>query len=344
MSKNIVLTGATGFVGSHIVEYFIENKVIEHFMPNGESKDKITFIPSCRDTKKLPHVYQKSCIQGDMKDQNTRENITKNADVICHTASWAEMNGTLKASQENYLHPTIALIDEAVKNGVKRFIFLSAINSNPIEQNKLHTKLPLEKIWPHYDTIMKIENHLKSVSNKMQVVILRVGFFTGKNYALGLLPILLPRLKTHLVPWLENGFTSLPLINGKDIAQAFYLAATKPIKENFNTIDIVGNKIPRVREVFHYLHTKYGYPLPLYSVSYSMAYIVARFMRCIYKLTPFDPLLVPAVVLLLEETNSNNDKAKELLGYKPVVDWRESIDIQIAEMKVKQTTNMRMNK
>lgn len=333
MSKNIVLTGAAGFVGSHIVEYFSHIQDKENML-----------IPSCRDKRKLPEVYHDRCIEGDMKDADTRLQLVKNADVICHTASWAEMNGTLKASQENYLYPTLALIDEAVKNGVKRFIFLSAINSRPIEQNKLHTQLSLDKIWPHYDTIMKIENYLKEVSNKMQVVILRVGFFTGKNYSLGLLPILLPRLKTYLVPYLKKGKTSVPLINGKDIAQSFYLSATEYLNDNFNVIDIVGKEIPSAREVFNYLHSKYGYPLPLYSVSFTLAYLVARFMRAVYKLTPFDPLLVPAVVLLLEETNSNNDKAKKLLGYKPEVDWRESIDIQIAEMGIRQTKNMRMNK
>lgn len=334
MSKKIIVTGATGFVGSHILEYFSHNKV-----------DGYDLIASCRDKRKIPHVYQDNAIEGDMKDEKSRELITKSADVICHTASWAEMNGTLEASQKNYLKPTIALIDQAMKNGVQRFIFLSAINSNPIEQNRLHTNLPLDKIWTHYDTIMKIENYLKNTaSKKMQVVILRVGFFTGKNYSLGVLPILLPRLKTHLVPWLKNGTTSVPLINGKDIAQAFILSSTKPLKNSFETIDIVGKEIPTARDVFSYLHTKHGYPLPLYSVSFGMAYFVARFMRFFYKCSSSDPLLVPAVVLLLEETNSNNDKAKELLDYTPVVDWRESIDIQIAEMSVRQTENMRMNK
>lgn len=334
MSKKIVVTGATGFVGSHILEYFSHLEV-----------DGYALIASCRDKRKIPHFYQDDAIEGDIKESTTVENITRKADVICHTASWAEMNGSLEDSQKNYLHPTITLIDEAIKNGVKRFIFLSAINSNPIEQNRLHTNLALDKVWAHYDTIMKIENYLKdTASKKMQVIILRVGFFTGKNYSLGVLPILLPRLKTHLVPWLNHGTTSVPLINGKDIAQAFILSATKLLKEDFYTIDIVGKEIPNAREVFDYLHTKYGYPLPLYSVSFNMAYLVARFMRCIYKLTPFDPLLVPAVVLLLEETNASNNKAKEILGYEPVVDWRESIDIQIEEMKVRQTTNMRMNK
>jgi hypothetical protein len=35
----------------------------------------------------------------------------------------------------------------------------------------------------------------------MKVVIVHAGIFTGQNYGLGLLPILLPRLKTHLVPF-----------------------------------------------------------------------------------------------------------------------------------------------
>ncbi len=334
MSKNIVVTGATGFVGSHIVEYFMEH----------EEKD-ITLIPSCRERKKLPKQVQDRAIEGDIKDKNTVENIVKSADVICHAASWAEMNGSVENSQKNYLNPTIYLINEAIKNGVKRFVFLSAINSNPIEQNRLHTSMPLSKIWAHYDTIMKIENYLKeSASKSMQVVILRIGLFTGKHYSLGILPILLPRLKTHLVPWIENGMTTLPLINGNDIAQAFQRASVKPLQEPFYVINIVGKEIPTVKEVFHYLHIKYRYPLPWYSVSFSMAYVVARLMRCVYKLMPFDPLIVPAIVLLLEETHADNEKAKEILGYDPMIDWRESIDIQIREMSVRQTKNMRMNR
>lgn len=335
MSKKIVLTGATGFVGSHIVEYFLDAEA---------QQDGLTLIPSCRDKAKLPECYQEQAIEGDLKDADTVEAITRHADVIFHAASWAEMNGTLENSKKNYLDPTIALIDKAVSNGVERFVFLSAVNSNPIEQNRLHTRLPLERIWPHYDTIMKIENYLKALSGKIQVVILRVGFFTGKNYSLGILPILLPRLKTRLVPWLEQGKTTVPLINGKDIAQAFYLAALRPLNEPFYTIDIVGNAVPNAKEVFGYLHAKYGYPLPLYSVSFGMAYRVAVWMQRLFSLTPYDPLLVPAVVLLLEETHANNDQAKALLGYAPVVDWRESIDIQIAEMQIRQRDNMRMNK
>ncbi len=329
MSRKIVITGATGFAGSHALESFQEQEGV---------------VASCKDSSKLPLFYQKSAIVGDLHNRELVDMLTKSAEVICHTASWAEMNGKLEESKREFLNPTLHLIKRAIANGVKRFIFLSAITSKPIEEERLHTKLPLEKIWAHYDSIMKIEEYLRLVSTQIEVVILRVGYFTGKNYALGLLPILLPRLKTHLVPYIESGKMTLPLIDGADIGLAFKLASTASLDESFNVIDIVGKEIPTVKEVFTYLHEKHHYPLPHFSVSFGFAYLFARAMRALHRLLHSDPLIVPAIVLLLEETHANNERAKELLGYESQVDWQESIDVQIAEMKIKQTSNMRMNR
>lgn len=332
--KNIVVTGATGFTGSHVVEILKKH-----------SDSEYNLIAACRTKSKLPESYDGKTLIGDLMNQTYIDKLTKKADIICHTASWAEMNGTDENSKKYFFHPTINLINSAVKNGVKRFIFLSAINSNPIEQGKLHSKRKLAKIWPHYDSIIKIEQHLKKISEQsMEIIILRVGLFTGKNYALGILPILLPRLKTHLVPWIQRGKTSLPLVDGKDIGQAFKLAALTKLDQTFYMINIIGKEVPTIREVFQYLHKKHKYPLPHFSVSYQFAYAFARFMQAIHKIIPGDPLIVPAIVLLLEETHANNQTAKKLLNYNPKTHWKESIDTQIAEMNVKQTSNMKMNK
>jgi nucleoside-diphosphate-sugar epimerase len=329
MLRKIVITGATGFAGSHVLESFGDHEKL---------------LASCRNASKLPQKHQKKALVGDMHNAVYVEELTKKAEVICHTASWAEMNGTLEDSQREFLEPTLHLINRAIANGVKRFVFLSAITSKPIEKKRLHTKLSVDKIWAHYDSVMKIEKHLKGVSSQIEVVILRVGYFTGKNYALGILPILLPRLKTHLVPYIEKGKTTLPLIDGADIGLAFKLASTVSLNEPLNVIDIVGKETPTAKEVFIYLNEKHAYPLPHFSVPFGFAYLFARSMRTLHKVLPFDPLIVPAIVLLLEETHANNEKAKELLGYEAQIDWKESIETQIAEMKTKQITNMRMNK
>ena len=332
--KQIVITGATGFAGSHVLEAF-----------QNEPSPEISVTAACRNEAKLPKSYRGKRIIGDLLDQNHIQQLTTHADVICHTAAWAELNGRNTDSKKYFYRPTKELIDSATKNGVKRFIFLSSIISNPIEQKRIHTQKPLDRLWPHYDSIMKIEDYLKSLKNgTMEVVILRVGFFVGKNYSLGILPILLPRLNTHLVPWIKRGKTTLPLIDGRDIANAFHLSATLPLEDKINVIDIVGKETPSVKEVFQYLHEKHKYPLPLFSVGFRFAYLFARLMQLIHYAIPNDPLIVPSIVLLLEETHASNERAEKLLGFTPQIHWKESVDLQLEEMKNNSHGKMKMNK
>lgn len=332
--QQIVITGSTGFAGSHILKKFKEN-----------SNPEFNIVAACRTKSKLPHWHVGETLVGDLTDREYIRRLTSKADIICHAAAWAEMNGSDANSKKYFFKPTIDLIDSALKNGVRRFIFLSSITSNPVEQNKTHSKRELPKIWPHYHTIIKIENYLKSISNQgIEVIILRVGFFVGKNYSLGILPILLPRLKTHLVPWIDHGKTSLPLVDGRDIGLAFQLSVTVSLKNKFNIIDIVGREIPSVKDVFSYLHDKYKYPLPHFSVNFKFAYFFARTMQLIHRVIPGDPLIVPAIVLLLEETKATNEKSEKILGFNPKNHWKESIDLQIDEMQRNHKGKMKMNK
>lgn len=332
--KKVIVTGANGFTGSHVLESFMKSPAAGYEV-----------FAACRTESKLPNWFKGDRIIGDLSDPNYIEKLTKMADVICHTAAWAEMNGTVEDSNKYFYEPTKQLIGKSRENGVKRFIFLSSTTSNPVTLKRLHSKRALEKIWPHYHNVIRVEQLLQNKNEaEMEAIILRAGLFTGKNYSLGLLPILLPRLKTHMVPWVNKGKSSLPLINGADVGNAFRLASLAEFDAPLHIIDVVGIEVPTVREVFVYLHEKYKYPLPHFGVSHRFAYAFARFVQWLHKIIPGDPLIVPAIVLLLEETNPDQTKARELLGYQPQVHWKQSIDIQIEEMKTRQTSNMKMNK
>ena len=50
------------------------------------------------------------------------------------------------------------------------------------------------------------------------------------------------------------------------------------------------------------------------------------------------------MVHLLEETNADNQQAKELLGYIPEIHWKETVHRQITEMQHDQFKNMKMYK
>lgn len=173
---------------------------------------------------------------------------------------------------------------------------------------------------------------------------LRLGLFAGRRYALGLLPILIPRLKTHLVPWVNGGRTSMPIIDGRDIGQAFSLASTASGLSDYEGFNIVGPTIPSVREVLTFLHSEYALPSPHFGVSFSLAYAFAWMMEKLDPLVPWEPLVTRSIIHLMEEVSVNNEKATQLLDYRPIHAWQDAIRAQLTEMSTRQTAPMSMAK
>jgi nucleoside-diphosphate-sugar epimerase len=198
-------------------------------------------------------------------------------------------------------------------------------------------------LWPHLCNVVRIENALRDAASVgFQVFNLRLGIFAGRRYALGVLPILVPRLKTHLVPWVAGGRTGLPIIDGRDIGRAFACAVEADGLAPYEGFNVVGPTVPAVREVIAFLHEEYGPPMPHFGVPFSMAYPFAWLMEKLDPLVPWEPLVTRSIVHLMEETGADNVKAERLLGYRPKHDWREAVRSQMQEMAVRQTRPMRM--
>lgn len=143
---------------------------------------------------------------------------------------------------------------------------------------------------------------------------MRLGIFAGEHYGLGIIPILLPRLKTHLVPWIEGGRTRLPIADGRDYGQAMGLAALCEDARGYGAFNITGKETPTMREVINFIHTEFNYPKPHFSVPFSLAYPFAWLMEKLDPIVPWEPLIVRSIIHLLEETNTNNELAMIALG------------------------------
>ena len=335
MAHSILVTGATGFVGSHVLEELIQ---IGH-------KD-LHIIAACRDRRKLISGFDGEVREGDLRDADYLDRVLAGADIVIHCAAWTSLWGKRKESEELFLKPSLKLLDKALEWKVKRFIFISTTSaaSPKYSADASNPGIP-RGYWPHLNNVIRIENTMReNLHRGMSMVSLRLGLFAGERYALGLLPILLPRLQTRLVPWVAGGKTGMPIISGKDIGQAVVRAAVAPGLASYEAFNIVGPEVPSTREVIEYICDTFDYPKPLFSVPFPVAYVFAWLMEKLDKVVAWEPLVTRSIIHLLEETHADNEKAHERLGYTPEIHWKQAVHSQIEAMRRDQFKGMKMHR
>lgn len=332
-STTVLVTGATGFVGSHIIEALSPLSAVH-------------LIAACRDGTGLPAAPCAEVRCGDMRDPAYLAGLFQGVDIVCNAFAWTSVWGHAGPSRELLLTPSLRLINAARSAGVKRFINTSTTSAAAPERSHDPDSIGIaRKHWPHLANVVAIENYLRQLAAKdFQVFNLRLGLFAGRRYGLGLLPMLLPRLKTHLVPWIDSGKTSMPIIDGRDVGEAFACAVLTPGLSRYEGFNIVGPVVPSTREVLQFLHSRWDYPLPHFSVPFALAYPFARVMELLNPIVPWEPLVTRSIVHLLEEVNVTNTKAATLLNYHPRFDWREAIELQMQEMQTAPKRFARMAK
>ena len=327
----VLVTGATGFVGSHTLTAL-------------SAMDNVRLIATCRYPAKLSERFQGEVRVGDLNDAGFRKSVLQDIDAVVHCAAWTAAWGHRSQSDQHHLRPAIAFIDDVLKVGIKRFVHVSstALNDRNIGDDASAVG-EVTPFFPHLHNVQRIEEHLRSHANQGTTCVnLRLGFFVGSNYGIGILPMLLPRLKTHLVPWVNGGATHLPLIDGRDIGQAMALAATAPALQGYESFNIIGPENPTVREVITYIHDEFGYPKPHFSVPFPVAYPFAWLMEAIDPIVWWEPLVTRSIIHFLEEKAVSNARAERVLGYTARHGWKTAVRLQIAEMMQRQSKPMPM--
>jgi nucleoside-diphosphate-sugar epimerase len=329
--KTILVTGANGFVGTHTLKSLMK-------------LEGINLIAACRDRSKLITEFKGEVREGDFRDENYLDTMLDGVDVVCNAMAWTTLLGHKKQSLELYYKPTIKLIEKVIEKGIERFINVSTTSAASPDKSADAMSIGIPRaFWPHLCTVIKIENVMRSkASNITSMINMRLGIFAGEHYGLGILPILLPRLKTHLVPWVAGGKTSLPVIDGLDIGEAMKCAAMAEELNGYQSFNIVGKEVPTVREVIEFIHNEFGYPKPHFGVPFFIAYRFAWLMEMLDYVVPWEPLISRSIVHILEETAADNSRATEMIGYHPHHNWRDAVSKQIHEMNRLQKTAMSM--
>lgn len=254
----VLVTGATGFLGGNVLQALLGRADVEP-------------VAACRSSEKLSEYFTGEVRIGDLRDSDYREEVLQGIDVVCNAASSASMWGHRRLEYQRFLEPTKALIEQAIRQGVSRFIQASTVVIGRVARDgSPHDDTsPTEytRFWPHLDRLIDLDRYMEANSHRgTQMVTLRLGHFVGVGNRLGLLPALLPRLRTHLVPWLARGRNHLPLTVDTDLGRGFALAAVAANLEDYESLNICGPEFPTLRQVVEFVASETGFAKPHFSV------------------------------------------------------------------------------
>ncbi len=237
--KKIVITGGAGFIGSHIVEHFVEAypqaKVVV--------LDKMTYAADVRNLMHLISTGKINLVVGDICHLDTCVSTVKGADLVIHAAAESHVDNSFGNSLEftrTNVTGTHCLMEACRSEGVKRIIHVSTdevygevLEGSAKEDAVLKPTNPYSASKAAAEMI--ISGYLQSY--KMPIVMVRANNIFGKRqYPEKIIPkfslnlILGKPLTIH-----GNGKNCRHYLSARDFAGALELLAEKGvIGETYN--------------------------------------------------------------------------------------------------------------
>ncbi len=178
----ILITGGSGFIGSHLVKRLLEIGHDIEILTRFTDKNLKTLK-----SKKL------TITEGDITDAQLQKKIVIEKDICIYLAfNYGGENGSSMLISDTL--PAIQIADNCAINGVKHFIYTSSTAVNDFVYKSEHAKIEgsihnVDKNTKHNPasyygaTKSAIENYLNAIANltNMNVTIVRPGYTFGKH-------------------------------------------------------------------------------------------------------------------------------------------------------------------
>ncbi len=247
-------------------------------------------------------------------------------DIICHAAGWSSFENSGDTCNKAYLEPTLDLINHANEWRISRFINLSSLYVSKVsERDNANAKGKPQRNWPMINCHIAVEDYLRNLDQpRCQFVNLRLGLYSGKRLNMGLLPLLLSRNNQAFLPAISGSSGHLPLVDGRDIGQAFARAALGPFEGSYSSLNIVGPQVPTHTQVMAFIEEQIQ-AKPLTSALPSLLASPILWLQGKTHKTDNQPLLTSAMLNMLKSPDISYQQANEQIGYDPEVSWQASL-------------------
>ncbi|MCH2022059.1 MAG: NAD-dependent epimerase/dehydratase family protein [Saprospiraceae bacterium] len=313
--KNILVTGATGFLGSRLVERLSQLNQYNIFATGRDIKKG----------SKLENYRSVNFIQADLTNKKLVNTLCKNMDIVVHSAALSSLWGTYDAFYDANILSTQNIVNGCMDNKVKRLVHISTPSIYPqklgqdifdIKENFIPKTFISTYAQTKYDA-EKIIN--KAHNNGLETIILRPRGIYGRG-DFTIMPRILRTYHAGKLKIIGDGENIVDVTNVSNVVNAILLS----IKANHlalgNAFNITDGKPVKmwevVRMVLDELNLKWEPTKIPYKVVDKIAWGLEKW--ALLTNSKQEPMLTRASVSIAAcSTTLNIDKAKKLLGYKP---------------------------
>jgi len=319
---NILVTGATGFLGNRIVQALLLKGEVKNILATGRkinTYNKAILSPKVK--------YQ----LGDLTDKPFVQSLFQDSiDIVINCASLSSPWGTYDAFYKANCNTQSNLIELSEQAKIKRFIYISSPsiyfdfkNSTAINET---TPLP-EKLVNNY-AITKVEAEKMIADSDLEYVILRPRALVGAGDTV-IMPRMIRSYEEGKLKIIGTGENEVDLTSVSNFVDAIWLAITTETSNCNTDYNITNGKPVRLWDAINYMLEKLGYAKITKKMSASILYKIAYLMelKSKYITKKREPVLTRySVGILANSVWFDISKAKNKLRYIPKQSTLEAMD------------------
>ncbi|MCP4151281.1 MAG: NAD-dependent epimerase/dehydratase family protein [bacterium] len=314
-NTNILVTGSSGFIGSHLVTALIK-----------KGCRVSALVRASTDTQWLD-TQPLNLVKGDYSDMEALEKAVTGMEYVFHVGA------ALKAPDYETFHRANAtatgnLLEACVKScpGLKRFVHVSSISAaGPSRKDYLKTEEDeCNPVSLYGKSKLAAEQLVNDFSKKLPVVIVRPPNVLG--YGQSELRTLIKLAQKRVLPILGNGDKQTSICFVEDVVDSLILAAEK--SEALGKIYFVtDNNQYSWRELVVGIAEELGVMPFVLKLPYPALYMIAIVAKGVAKLTNSSPLISISDVENARQYYwiFSSEKIEKELGFRPAIHFKEGI-------------------
>jgi len=326
----ITVTGASGFLGSYVTDNLVNKGYTLRGTYHTPGKKQAL------SAKNVEPVYM------DLGKPETFLNVVRNTDVLIHLAAYYTFTGKKNLYYKLNVEATRLLAEQALKHGVKRFVYCSSTEAiGPVENPPGDEETPPNPQFEYGRSKLLAEQTIRDLASKgLSYTIVRpsglygpgnvndVSYWFITSFAKG---GFISKFK------IGDGETLIQFAHADDVAKGFALVVENLEKSENQIFILSEDKAYTYNEVYKVLSELTGNPPPKYSLNPSVAKFILSFTHA-YSLVKGDNnlLLRRSIVDSVTKHRAYSiEKAKKLLGYSPRYSLREGLKETIEWYRLK---------